>query len=63
MKILYGFILWLKFSDTEDVIKVPGCRGGELGEPGELDGSPLFWEMICNFQICKIIIIPMVQKL
>ena len=25
-------------------------RGGELGEPGEPDGSPLFWKMICNFQ-------------
>ena len=31
-------------------------RGGELGEPGEPDGSPLFWEMICNFQICKVIV-------
>ena len=24
-------------------------RGGELGEPGEPDGPPLCWEMICNF--------------
>ena len=28
-------------------------RGGKLGEP---DGSPLFWEIICNFQIGKIIV-------
>ena len=26
----------------------PKCRGGELGEPGEPDGSPFFGEMICN---------------
>ena len=32
------------------------ARGAELGEAGEPDGSPLFWEMICNFQICKIIV-------
>ena len=31
-------------------------RGGELGEPGELDGSPLFWEIIYNFQISKMIV-------
>jgi len=31
-------------------------RGGKLGEPGKPDGSPLFWEIICNFQICKIMV-------
>ena len=33
-------------------------KGGELGEPGEpgeADSSPVFWEMIFNFQIGKII--------
>ena len=27
-----------------------------MGEPGEPDDSPLFLEMICDFQICKVIV-------
>ena len=30
-------------------------RSGKLGVPSEPDGSPIFLEIICNFQICMII--------